>query len=80
MSLRDVLTKKEKYRPKNWLEEVSTQLDKDDFAWLVDCIKNSNEFSGAYIADTMNKFGIPVSASTINNLRKSQAWRAYESI
>lgn len=73
MALKDVLTKP--VRPSNatWYETTSSQLDKEDLAWLDSCIDNVLEFSGSSIARAMTKAGYPVSSTTINNLRKQRS-------
>jgi hypothetical protein len=71
MALKDVLTKPTKFKPKSWLEMMSEQLEKDDYEWLLDCLHNHSEYSGSYIAEKMTQAGHPVSATTVNNTRKT---------
>ena len=71
MSLKDVLTIQNRPRPASWLQEAERKLDADDFNWLMQCLKNRSDFSAGYISTTMTKFGLPVSATTINNIRKT---------
>jgi hypothetical protein len=70
MALKDVLTKPVKFKPKSWLEIMAEQLDPEDYQWLVDCIADTTNYSGSYIASKMTQAGYPVSPTTINNLRK----------
>lgn len=72
MALKDVLTKPAKAKNPTWYEITSSQLDKEDLAWLNSCLDNTIEFSGSYIAQAMTKAGYPVSSTTINQLRKQR--------
>lgn len=72
MALKDVLTKPARVKNPTWYEIISSQLDKDDLAWLDSCLDNSIDFSGSYIAQAMTKAGYPVSSTTINQLRRQR--------
>lgn len=71
MALKDVLTQPVRHKPKTWLDLMEEQLDKEDFDWLMDCIKNTATYSGSYIASKMTQAGYVVSPTTINNIRKT---------
>lgn len=70
MALRDVLKKQEKAKPKTWLEVLSEELDKEDYEWLIECLKNRKDFSGVYIANKLTEAGYPVSSTTVNQTRQ----------
>jgi len=70
MALKDVLVKQQKAKPKNWLESISEELDKEDFEWLLACLKNHKDFSGTHIANKLTEAGHPVSPTTINKIRQ----------
>lgn len=72
MSLKDVLVVPEKHRPANWYDTMKATLSKEDFQWLDDCINNTQQFSGVYIAEKLTQAGYPVSSTTINSLRKQR--------
>lgn len=71
MSLKDVLTTPSKYKPVSWYEETVSKLSAEDREWLDACIANTKEFSGTYLANKMSEAGFPVSATTINHIRKT---------
>ena len=70
MSLKDVLTKQPPKRNKGWLDYCEEKLDKDDFQYLLDVLRNEDEFSTPYIAKIMTKQGYPVSSTTILATRR----------
>jgi len=70
MSLKDSLTKPERFKPKSWLDQMKEELSEEDFSWLLDCINNPKDFSGLYLSRKLTELGHPVSVSTINNLRR----------
>ena len=71
MALKDVLVKQVKPKASTWFDTISTQLDKDDLDWLMDCLRNKHDYSGVYIAEKLTEAGYPVSSTTINNIRKT---------
>ena len=71
MALKDVLQKQTKSKPTSWLDEMEAKLSQDDFNYLMACIKDTENFSGAYIAQSLTKAGYGVSITTINKIRKS---------
>ena len=71
MALKDVLVAPSKAKPVTWFDTIAEQLDKEDFDWLMECLKNKRDYSGVYIAEKLTEAGYPVSSTTINNIRKS---------
>ena len=70
MSLKDSLIKPIKHKPKNWLDEIKAKMSEEDFNWLLECVSNAEDFSGAYLSSKLTELGYPVSTTTINKLRQ----------
>lgn len=70
MPLKDVLTKQPPRQNKGWLDFCEEKLDKDDYDYLLQVLRNKDEFTAPYIANIMTKQGFPVSATTIAATRR----------
>lgn len=72
MALRDALVAQPKtHSLKSWLQQMEEQLDAEDYAWLLDCLKNEKDFTAHSLARQLTKLGYPVSNSTISKIRKN---------
>lgn len=70
MPLKDVLTKQQPRKQKGWLNYCEEKLEKDDFEYLLQVLRNEDEFSAPYIANIMTKQGFPVSSTTVLATRR----------
>ena len=71
MSLKESLVKPVRYKHKSWLEQMQEELSAEDFAWLMECLQNKRDFSGAYLAKKLTELGHEVSHTTINAIRSN---------
>ena len=71
MALKDAIPVQTKSKPTSWLELMQQTLPDDDFEYLMACIRDEANFSGAYLARQLTKAGHIVSVTTINKIRKS---------
>jgi hypothetical protein len=70
MSLKDVLTKQAPRRNKSWLDVCEEKLDLEDYQYLLEVLRNEEEFSAPYIATIMTRQGFPVSSTTVLSARR----------
>lgn len=70
MALKDVLTKPTPKTPKTWLDNCQEGMDKEDFEYLLEVLRNPKDFPSPHIADIMTKQGYPVSATTVQATRR----------
>lgn len=71
MALKDVLVIQPQKRPKTWLETTQQKMTEEDYAWLLACLNDFENFSGAYIAKKLTEAGYPISITTINQIRQT---------
>ena len=70
MSLKDALKKPDPRTHKSWLDTCREGMDKEDYEYLLEVLKNTDEFPAPHIATIMTKQGFPVSATTILTTRR----------
>lgn len=70
MPLKDALTKPAPRKNKGWIDFCEEKLDKEDFEYLLQVLRNEEDFSAPYIASIMTKQGFPVSSTTILATRR----------
>lgn len=69
MGLKKILVKPEPYRNANWWDSIALKMDKEDYNYLLECLKDSS-FSNAYLANKLTEAGYPVSRTTIADVRR----------
>jgi hypothetical protein len=69
MGLKKILVRPEPYKNANWFDSMARTMDKEDFTYLLDCLKDP-AFSNAYLANKLTEAGYPVSRTTIADVRR----------